>query len=461
MYNYNQHLHFIGLGGVGMAGIAEVLLNLGYSISGSDLRKNKLVTHLESLGAKVSVGHSSDNLPEKTNVVVVSSAINHNNPEIVAAEEKGIPIIPRAEMLAELMRMKYGIAVGGSHGKTTTTSLVAKVLTDAGLDPTVIVGGRLLNQASGASVGYGQYLIAESDESDGSFCLLRPAIAVVTNIDREHLSHYGSFGALEQAFFEFMSSVPFYGLVVACIDDPVVAKLVSLLKRRVVTYGLNPEADFYISDIVVEGRKSSFSLRTPDDKSQQLFIPMPGLHLVKNSVAAIAVGAELGVFVEEAAKALEGFAGVARRTELIADTNGIRVLDDYAHHPTEIRATLAAVRAGYLDSEKGRLIVLFQPHRFSRTQELFSEFVDAFSDADEVIVGDIYQASEEPIEGVTSKKLAEALNHQASSYVANLQDSLPGLRLNLKEGDTVITLGAGNVGEVAHLLGEQLLEKST
>ena len=460
MYNYSQHLHFIGIGGVGMAGIAEVLLNLNYPLGGSDMKSSALTAHLESLGAKISIGHRAENLPTDTSVVIVSSAIAADNPELLEARRRDIPIIPRAEMLAELMRMKYGVAVAGSHGKTTTTSMTAKILNETGFDPTVIIGGRLLNQQSGANVGTGNYLVAEADESDGSFCLLRPAIAIVTNIDAEHLGHYGSFGALEEAFRSFMESVPFYGLVVACFDDPVVARVASKLRRRVLSYGLSPSFDLSAADIEITPEGSSFTLQIHGKEIQRVQIPMLGAHMVSNSLAAIAVGMELGAFPNEACDALASFSGVARRSELICTGNGVTVLDDYAHHPREIIATLGAIRRAWVGSRHdARLIAVFQPHRYSRTKELFSEFLTAFGDADRLIISDIYPAGEEPIAGISGESLAAAVQHPAASYCADVFEAVPILLREVKAGDVIVTIGAGSVGQVAQRLAEELKEK--
>lgn len=464
MYNFNQSLHFVGIGGVGMAGIAEVLLNLGYQISGSDLRSSPLTEHLDSLGARIAFGHRPENLPQSTSVVVVSSAVAPENPEITEARARHIPVIPRAEMLAELMRMKYGVAVAGSHGKTTTTSMTAKVLRDGGLDPTVIIGGRVLTQTSGALVGTGQYLVAEADESDGSFCMLHPAIAVVTNIDREHLGHYGSFGALEEAFSRFMAQVPFYGLVVACGDDPVVRRLTSTIKRRVVRYGLSPENDFSAHDISIDGPVSTFTLRTGGKDLLRTSLPLPGAHMVSNALAAIAVGVELGLYAEEACASLETFPGVARRSELIAKTGGIVILDDYAHHPREISATLHALKDGWVPyaatlagaSQPGRLVVLFQPHRYSRTRELFSDFLTCFSDADALYVTDVYAAGEEAIPGVSGESLAQAISLPRPTFVNDPLDAVEIAASDLRPGDVFVTVGAGNVYQAGKELAKRL-----
>lgn len=451
-----------------MAGIAEVLLNLGYSISGSDIRRNQLVDHLEGLGATVVLGHRAENLPVNTAVVVVSSAVNQSNPEVAEALHRHIPVIPRAEMLGELMRMKYGIAVAGSHGKTTTTSMTAKILLDGGLDPTVIIGGRVLSQLSGACVGTGQYLVAESDESDGSFLLLKPAIAVVTNIDREHLGHYGSFGALEESFAQFMGAVPFYGLVVACFDDPVVARLARGLKRRVVSYGLSPEHDIYATDVTIDGPSSSFTLFVEGKEVTRTTIPMLGSHMVSNSLAAIAVGIEVGLYPDEACAALSTFAGVARRSEVVYRDNGNVVIDDYAHHPRELVATLGGIRRGWLptmarfaeEGAEGRLLVVFQPHRYSRTRELFSEFITSFGDADELIVTEVYSAGEEPIAGVDGKALAAAMQHPAVSFIPEITELIPELLKRVRPGDVVLMVGAGSITQVAHQFGNALRERS-
>lgn len=460
MYNHNQHVHFIGIGGVGMAGIAEVLLNLGYRISGSDLKKGALVEHLENLGVSVFIGHHANNISEDTTVVVVSSAVLADNCELIEARRRNITVIPRAEMLGEIMRMKYGICVAGSHGKTTTTSMVSKILSDAGLDPTVIIGGRILSQRSGARVGAGDYVVAEADESDGSFKLLKPAISVVTNIDNEHLGHYGSFGALEDAFLKFMEQIPFYGVVVACCDDPVVARLVDRIQKRVIRYGSSDNFDLWAKDIRINQNTTTFTLGGYGKEFGEVVIPVPGAHMVQNALAAIGVGIELGVFIEEAVQSLNRFEGVARRSELIGKVNGIHVFDDYGHHPTEISATLAAMRAGWLSGSSasacdnqqiaGRLIVVFQPHRYSRTKELFSEFLTAFNNADIVFVSDIYAAGETAIAGISAEKLAKALDHNNVIYLPDLPAITRSICDIVSSGDIVVTVGAGNVNTVAY-----------
>lgn len=450
-----------------MSGIAEVLLRRGYAVSGSDLKANPLTAELERKGAQFFLGHRAENIPETASVVVASSAIATENPELLEATRRGIPVIPRAEMLAELMRTKYGIAVAGSHGKTTTTSMCAKLVRDSGLDPTVIIGGRVLNQATGANHGTGEYLIAEADESDGSFCLLRPAIAVVTNIDAEHMPHYGSFEALEEAFLSFANSVPFYGLVIACEDDMPTRKMLSSVKRRVLRYGLDPECDVYASDIEQNGPVTNYTLHISGKEVAQIALPMPGRHMLLNSLAAASVATELGIYPDEIATSLADFAGVSRRTERIAEHQDVLVLDDYAHHPTEIAATLRAVRSGWLPHQAkkakrgslGKVHVIFEPHRYSRTQDLFEHFRSAFIDADSLTIGEIYAAGEEPIEGVSGESLAKSIDSPSARFLPELQSSLPEIAANVEPGDIVITLGAGAVGRLATEFAQLLEQK--
>ncbi|MCB0324853.1 MAG: UDP-N-acetylmuramate--L-alanine ligase [Bdellovibrionales bacterium] len=464
MYNLNQHIHFIGIGGVGMAGIAEVLKSLGYTVSGSDAKENLLTAELRQLGVRVCIGHREENLADDTSVVVVSTAIPPHNPELVAAKARGLPVIPRAEMLAELMRMKYGIAVAGAHGKTTTTSMTAKVLRDVGLDPTVIVGGRVLTQATGARLGTGQYVVAEADESDGSFNLLRPAIAVITNIDQEHMSHWGSSEALDSAFRSFAESVPFYGPVIACAEDSRTMRVLEGLSRRVITYGFSEHHTLSAHELSFVGPISSYTLKIGTESVGRVRLPASGAHMVLNSLAAIAVALELGAYPEEATASLATFPGVSRRTELIGEEQGVLVLDDYGHHPNEIAATLAAIRTGWLPYQAersnggklGRLHVVFEPHRYSRTQELFSEFCTAFRDADELYVGEIYPAGEEPLPDVSGERLAAAICSPRAAFVPNLENVVDALARVVVPGDIVVTLGAGTVGSVAKLLVDHL-----
>jgi len=460
MYNQKQHLHFIGIGGVGMAGIAEIVCNLGYKVSGSDMNMNALGEHLVKLGCEVTIGHDAAVLSETVTAVVKSSAIPESNPELKRARELSIPIISRAAMLAELMRMKYGIAVAGSHGKTTTTSMTARVLTEVGLDPTVVVGGRVLNQATGAKLGMGQYFVAEADESDGSFCLLRPAIAVVTNIDYEHMGHYGDFETLKKAFRDFLSTIPFYGLIGACIDDPAVRAVIEGIDRRVLTYGTNENADIRARDFSVEDSKTRFILSVNNCDISHVSLPLAGEHMILNALAAIGIGIELGAYPDEAIRALEDFPGVSRRTEVLDSVSGVLFMDDYGHHPTEIKATLAGIRKNFLPSQlktngTGKIHVMFEPHRYSRTKEIFSDFSDAFDDADIVYISEIYAAGEKPVEGISGELLAKSLNHKNVSYLENFSENSDKILNQLKAGDILVTLGAGAIGKLGSVLIEQ------
>lgn len=459
MYNKNISIHFIGIGGVGMAGIAEVLINIGYSVTGSDLKPSPLTNHLSELGARIFYGHREQNLPQCTSVVVYSSAIPATNPEFVEALKRQLVIIPRAEMLAELMRMKYGIAIAGSHGKTSTTSMTAKLLQDLGFDPTVIIGGRVLTQTTGASVGRGQYLVAEADESDGSFCLLKPAIALVTNIDAEHMSFYSTFGALEDAFLRFMNSVPFYGIVAICGDDPVISRLSQGIKRKTVTFGINPNNQIHADSVHIEGWTSSFNLIVHGRDYGRVYLPIPGYHMISNCLGAIAIALDLGISPEEVIDPISHFPGVSRRTELVGyigtskeDPESITIIDDYGHHPAEIKATLKAIREGILKKRNpgARMIVIFQPHRFTRTKELFTDFLNAFDDADMVFLTDIYSAGEEPIEGISSEVLASSMRHTCCEYIGDLSRITTDTFSFLSPGDVIVTMGAGNINKFSH-----------
>ena len=437
-----------------MSGIAEVLLNLGYQISGSDLKLSAITERLASLGARVYEGHAASNVAG-ARALVVSSAVDEQNPEVLEARRLQIPVIPRGELLAELMRLKYGIAVSGSHGKTTTTSLTATILNHAGLDPTVVVGGRVGTMGgSNARVGHGEILVVESDESDGSFLKLAPIIAVVTNIDREHLDHYASLEVIEAAFVEFVNKVPFYGAVIACLDDPNVQTILPRIKRRTVTYGAAAQADVEASDIGCGHFSSDFRVRYRSTDLGRFHLRIPGRHNVLNATAALAVAMELDVKPDVIREALEAFSGVDRRFQVRGTERGITVVDDYGHHPTEIRATLDGARqCGFR-----RIHVLFQPHRFSRTYHLMDEFARAFHQADSVFVMDIYAASEKPIEGVTAEALVERIRqfgHRGVEYVGTLDRGVDALAAVAREGDAVLTLGAGSVWQA----GEKLLEK--
>ncbi|MDF1555912.1 MAG: UDP-N-acetylmuramate--L-alanine ligase [Deferrisomatales bacterium] len=453
MYRKEHNIHFVGIGGIGMSGIAEVLLNLGYQVSGSDLRDSPAVERLRGLGARVAVGHRPENLGAAA-VVVISSAVAGDNPEVVEAERRLIPVIPRAEMLAELMRMKYSVAVAGAHGKTTTTSLVAAVLSEAGLDPTVVVGGRLASLGSNARLGQGEFLVAEADESDGSFLLLAPTVAVITNIDREHMEHYGTAEALDRAFLDFANKVPFYGAVVACLDDPRVQSLLPGIRKRVITYGLSAQADLGARHLHWAPGQTGFEVLWHGERAGEVTLGVPGEHNVRNALAAVAVGTELGVSPEVACRALSGFGGVDRRSQVIGETGGVLVMDDYAHHPTEIQALLEALRASY----DRPLVAVFQPHRYSRTRDLFERFLTAFYAADRVLVTDIYPAGEAPLPEVSAEALAEGIRvhgHKGVTYLPDLESLPERLQTLLNPGDLVVTLGAGNVWQV----GVELLRR--
>jgi UDP-N-acetylmuramate--alanine ligase len=454
MFFRRQHLHFAGIGGIGMSGIAEVLLNLGYTISGSDVKLSPITERLAGLGARVFEGHAASNIAG-ARALVVSSAVDDQNPEVLEARRLQIPVIPRGELLAELMRLKYGIAVAGSHGKTTTTSMTATVLNHAGLDPTVVVGGRVGSMGgSNARVGHSDFLVVESDESDGSFLKLSPIIAVVTNIDREHLDHYPSLEAIEAAFIEFVNKTPFYGACIVCLDDPNVQAILPAMKRRIITYGASTQADMQASDIGCGHFSSDFSLRYRGVNLGRFHLRIPGQHNVLNAMAAACVAIELEVKPDAIREALAAFSGVDRRFQVRGKERGITVVDDYGHHPTEIRATLDGARlCGFR-----RIHVLFQPHRYTRTAHLMDEFARAFHQADSVFVMDIYAASEKPIEGITAEALVERIRqfgHRAVEYVGTLARGVDALYRVAEDGDVALTLGAGNVWQA----GEMLLEK--
>lgn len=452
MYKGDLRIHFVGIGGIGMSGIAEVLNNLGYKISGSDIKETDTTKRLKSLGIKVYYGHKPENI-RSAEVLVISSAIKKDNPELIEAKKLGIPVILRAEMLAELMRMKYSILIAGTHGKTTTSSLIAHMMHNAGMDPTLIVGGKLNNFGTNAKLGQGTFVVAEADESDGSFLLLSPTIAVVTNIEREHMDHYNTYENLEKAFVDFLNKVPFYGLNIVCLDNPGVQKIIPKLNRRVITYGVTHQADLRSENIVNRERESEFDVIFCDKNLGRFKISIPGRHNVLNSLAAIAVGLELGIEVEKIKEAFVSFKGIQRRFQIKGEEKGIIVVDDYGHHPTEIKATLDTARNFW----KGRIIALFQPHRYTRTQDLFQDFLTSFYDADVVLVMDIYSASEDEIPGISGSALAEgirAFGHKNSIYVGDKDSAYKFLKEFLKEGDLLITLGAGDVYKV----GEKLLE---
>ncbi|MDE1154913.1 MAG: UDP-N-acetylmuramate--L-alanine ligase [Acidobacteriaceae bacterium] len=452
----SQRIHFIGIGGIGMSGIAEILLTLGYAVSGSDLRESAGTERLRSLGATIYLGHAAANAAA-SDVVVTSSAVARSNPEVVEARLRKIPVIQRAEMLAELMRLKYGIAVAGMHGKTTTTSMIAAVLAGGELDPTVVVGGRVDALGSNARLGRSQYLVAEADESDRSFLKLPPVLAVVTNLDREHMDTYKDMDDVENAFVEFMDKVPFYGAVTACIDNPQLRALLPRVTRRLYTYGESPDADFRLR--VLPGRgdgfRATFEVNTRGLVLGPFSLRVPGKHNLLNATAAVAVGIQLGIAPEKIAAGLESFRGVDRRFQTRGVEHGVTVVDDYGHHPTEIRATLAAARTcGF-----GRVLVLFQPHRYTRTRDLMEEFATAFGDADALEVLDIYAASEQPLEGISGETLAAAIRQAGGgrvSYAASMADAVANLAADARPGDCILTLGAGSVSQAGPLLLEAL-----
>jgi UDP-N-acetylmuramate--alanine ligase len=445
-------IHFIGIGGIGMSGIAEILLTMGYTVSGSDLRRSAVTERLVGMGARVFEGHAAANAAG-SDVVVTSSAVSPTNPEVLEARSRKVPVIQRAEMLAELMRLKYGIAVAGMHGKTTTTSMIASVLAAGGLDPTVVVGGRVNALGSNARLGNSQYLVAEADESDRSFLKLSPVLAVVTNLDREHMDCYRDMADVETAFVEFMDRVPFYGASVACVDNPLLRAVLPRVRRRLYTYGESADADFRVRVLAKNGAGLSRFEVTYDGVVLGPFaLHVPGRHNVMNAAAAVAIGVQLGVAPEQIIAGLDGFRGVDRRFQVKGTVRGVTVVDDYGHHPTEIVATLRAAReCGY-----GRVLVLFQPHRYTRTRDLMNEFIASFGDADCVEVLDIYAASEEPIAGVTARGLVESIGRPAVEYAASIEEGIEALVRKSREGDVILTLGAGNVSHAAGAILERL-----
>lgn len=456
-----KRIHFVGIGGAGMSGIAEVLINLGYEVTGSDISENAVTTRLTSMGAKIFKGHNATQV-QGAGVVVTSSAVKQDNPEVVAAHEHRIPIIPRAEMLAELMRFRYGIAVAGTHGKTTTTSLIASVLAEGGFDPTFVIGGKLNSAGTNARLGTGRYLVAEADESDASFMHLQPMIAVVTNIDADHMETYGGdFEILKQTFVEFLHHLPFYGLAVLCVDDPVVREVLPLVTCPVLTYGTSQDADVRVSEIRSEGFKTHFNVKLPDrDDAIALTLNMPGQHNVLNALASIAVAHEIGVTDEALVKAFIHFQGIGRRFQHYDDIrleNGtIMHVDDYGHHPREVAAVIQAVRSGW---PTRRLVLAFQPHRYTRTRDLFEDFSMVLSEVDNLFLLDVYPAGEAPIAGADGRALARAIRNRGKvdpvfvSSPEQLSDALHGV---LMEGDILLTCGAGNVGAIASQLKSQL-----
>jgi UDP-N-acetylmuramate--alanine ligase len=474
MFARIQRIHFVGIGGIGMSGIAEVLLNLGYKVSGSDLKNSPVTQRLSGLGAMIFEGHGAENV-SGSEVVVTSSAISAENPEVARAHELHIPVIQRAEMLAELMRLKYGIAIAGMHGKTTTTSMVAAVLAAGGLDPTVVVGGRVDAMGSNARLGKSQYLVAEADESDRSFLKLSPILSVVTNIDREHMDCYRNMRDVKKTFVEFMDRVPFYGMIVACNDDPLLRRLLAEVQRRTVTYGTRKGSDFQVKiptpaaqnaprvghpDSYDPQPRSRFTVHYREQDLGEFTLHVPGVHNVLNATAAIAVGIGLDVSVNAIRSALDQFRGVDRRFQLRGVVAGVSVIDDYGHHPTEIRATLAAARqCGFR-----KVHVIFQPHRYTRTRDLMEEFASAFNDADSLFVLDIYAASEKPIEGINSEALAQKIREKTvkvGRYASSAAEAIEAAAAVAEEGDMILTLGAGSVSQLGPMILERLRQRNT
>jgi UDP-N-acetylmuramate--alanine ligase len=452
MFKRIKHVHFVGIGGIGMSGIAEVLLNLGYKVTGSDIKASAITDRLEQLGATIYPRHAAENVPG-AHVVVTSSAVRTDNPEIQEAQRRKIPVIPRAEMLAELARLKYAITIAGTHGKTTTTSMIATVLDRAGHDPTVVVGGLLNTIGSNARLGKGEFIVLEADESDRSFLLLSPAIAVVTNIEADHLDQYRDLEDIQTAFLSFINKVPFYGAAVLCLDDPTVQSLIPQIKRRIVTYGTAATADVCISDIQLQGLGSAFTIRFNGGSTQRMKLNVPGMHNVLNATAAFAAARDMGVEPHIICAALESFRGVDRRFQ-IKSCDGVTVIDDYAHHPTEIRATLSAAKAGNFQ----RIFAIFQPHRYTRTFHLFDDFARAFNLADVVLVLDIYPAGENPIDGITTPALIEKLKsfgHKNAIYAPTFEIIESYVIGNAQAGDAVVVMGAGSVTKLSDTLSQR------
>ena len=458
LFSRKTQIHFVGVGGIGMSGLAEVLVNLGYPVSGSDLRKGPVVERLEKMGVKFFEKHQKKHVTG-SDVVVVSSAVRSDNPELEEARRLQIPIIPRAEMLAELMRLKYGIAVAGSHGKTSTTSMVSVLMDRAGLDPTMVIGGRLAILGSNARLGRSDFIVVEADESDRSFLRLSPVAAVVTGIDREHLEAYRDMEDLKDAFVDFANKVPFYGASLLCLDDERVQDILPRIKRRYVTYGFSPQADITADAINLSGTNSCYRLKIRGQEMGSIKLRVPGRHNVLNSLAAVGVGLELGITLEDISNGLESYSGVDRRFQVKGDHGGILVVDDYGHHPTEIRASLAAAKEAYGGR---RTVVVFQPHRYSRVKELFDDFCRAFHQADLLLVTEIYPAGEDPLPDITGQRLADGIKvhgHRDVRFVEDMQ-TIPQMLINqLQEGDLVMTLGAGSVTSLSDELAEMIRER--
>lgn len=452
MYQKKYHIYFVGIGGIGMSGIAELLLNLGYRVSGSDIKSSEITERLKSKGGTIFKGHSKENI-KGADVVVMSSAIGPDNPEVVAAKKSSIPLIPRAEMLAELMRLKYSIAVAGAHGKTSTTSIVASVLAKGGLDPTVVIGGKLKSIDTNALLGQGDFIVAEADESDGSFLKFSPTIAVVTNIDREHLDFYGDLDTIKKVFLSFIDRIPFYGLAVLCLDSEPIQDLIPKIQKRYTTYGITTQADIQARNIVFKGLTSRFNVYHHGQRLGEIVLNLPGIHNVYNSMASIAVGIELDIPFDVIKSALETLEGVQRRMEVKGDKKGITVMDDYGHHPTEIKTTLQAIKESWPDR---RIVGVFQPHRYSRTEALFDDFTRAFYQSDALVVLPIYAAGEKMTLGIDGRALFEGIRehgHKDVIYMDGQKAAVSHLKRILRKGDILLTLGAGDVWKI----GEEML----
>jgi len=458
MYRKVKKIHMVGIGGIGMSGIAEVLLNLGYKVSGSDIKESKITQRLTKLGAKIKYKHNKNNV-EDADVLVISTAIKNDNPEVIAAKEKKISVIPRAEMLAELMRMKYGEAIAGANGKTNTKSLIENILTNAGLDPTVVIGGKLNVFGSNAKLGKGDLLIAEADESDGSFLKLSPTIAVVTNINLEHLDFYKNLDEIKESFINFINKIPFYGLSILCHDDENIRDLIPKIEKRFITYGLSNNSNLKAINISVRGMEMSFNVIWNGKNLGKINLKLPGIHNINNALASICVGIEFDLDFKLIKEGLENFSGVERRFQIKGSGKRVLFIDDYAHHPTEIKATLEAVR----QLKEGKIHAIFQPHRYTRTKYLFSKFLTSFNHADHLILTDIYPAGEKKIKGINAEKLYQGIKdmgHKNVKYIAKKEDIPDFLSEKLKPGDMVITLGAGNIYEIGEKLLKDIKEKN-
>lgn len=456
MFERYRVIHFVGIGGIGMSGIAELLHNLGYEVTGSDLKDSETTRRLRKLGIKVSIGHDVENT-DNAHVVVISSAVSDDNPEVIEAKRKSLPVIPRAEMLAELARLKYGILVAGAHGKTTTTSLISTILAHCGFDPTVVIGGRLKATGSNARLGQGEFLVAEADESDGSFLKLSPTVAVVTNIDREHMDFFKTIDSLKEAFLSFMNKIPFYGVSIVCIENEHLRELLPSIHRRYVTYGFTHDAELRAVNVRKGFMSMSFETIYRGKNIGEFDLPLAGTHNILNSLAAIGAALELQIDISKIREGLKSFGGIQRRFEFKGEVNGIKIFDDYGHHPTEIKATLKAAREGLFissqksDTEIGRLFVVFQPHRYTRTKDLMDEFAPSFNDADSLILLAVYSAGEKPIKGANSETLLKRIKkagHKSAVYIKDKEKAIEHIMTTIQRGDMLLTLGAGDVWKI-------------